>query len=76
MAEVQQLKIATAELSGEHPSKCMVPQLSVNPQMFQLMQQQQQSNQLNIHQLQQQQQQQPQSQKQNGGTTSKPESLQ
>lgn len=78
--EVQRLKLATAELGGEHPSKCMVSQLSVNHQMFQL-QQQQHSNQINIHQLQQQQQQQQhqhqqQSQQQNGSTTSKPESMQ
>jgi hypothetical protein len=74
-AEVQRLKLATAELGGEHPSKCMVPQLSVNPQMFQLMQQQP-SSQLNIHQLQQQQQQQQSQSQQNGGTTSKHESRQ
>uniref|UniRef100_A0A0V0HQA7 Putative ovule protein n=1 Tax=Solanum chacoense TaxID=4108 RepID=A0A0V0HQA7_SOLCH len=50
-AEVQRLKIATAELSAD-ASKFQ--QLSLNPQMFQS--QQQQSNQLNMHQLQQQQQ--------------------
>ncbi|KAG6653409.1 hypothetical protein CIPAW_05G074200 [Carya illinoinensis] len=71
-AEVQRLKLATAEMSGENPSKCMVPQLSGNPQMFQL-QQQQSPTQFNIHQLQQQP---PQSQQQNGSTTSKHESLQ
>ncbi|MCD7467121.1 hypothetical protein HAX54_004394 [Datura stramonium] len=49
-AEVQRLKIATAELSAD-ASKFQ--QLSLNPQMFQS--QQQQSNQLNMHQLQQQQ---------------------
>ncbi|KAG2703244.1 hypothetical protein I3843_06G121900 [Carya illinoinensis] len=71
--EVQRLKLATTELSGENPSKCMVPQLSVNTQMFQL--QQPSSTQHNIHQLQQQQQP-PQSQNQNRNTTSKPDSLQ
>ncbi|KAL4615959.1 hypothetical protein ACB092_07G164500 [Castanea dentata] len=72
-AEVQRLKLATAELGGEHPSKCMVSQL--NHQMFQ-MQQQQSSTQMNIHQLQHQQQQQQQSQQQNGSTASKSESIQ
>ncbi|CAN4112470.1 unnamed protein product [Withania somnifera] len=52
-AEVQRLKITTAELSAD-ASKFQ--QLSLNPQMFQS--QQEQSNQLNMHQLQQQQQQQ------------------
>ncbi|XP_057456510.1 bZIP transcription factor 29-like [Lotus japonicus] len=53
-AEVQRLKLATAELNGEsHPSSCLIPQHSVNPLMFQQQQQQQQQN---IH-LQQQQQQ-------------------
>ncbi|KAJ8530235.1 hypothetical protein K7X08_037070 [Anisodus acutangulus] len=52
-AEVQRLKIATAELSAD-ASKFQ--QLSLNPQMFHS--QQPQSNQLNMHQLQQQQQQQ------------------
>ena len=74
-AEVQRLKLATAELGGEHPSKCMVSQL--NHQMFQMQQQQQSSTQMNIHQLQhQQQQQQQQSQQQNGSTASKSESIQ
>ncbi|XP_059314296.1 bZIP transcription factor 29-like [Lycium ferocissimum] len=50
-AEVQRLKIATAELNAD-ASKFQ--QLSLNPQMFQS--QQPQSNQLNMHQLQQQQQ--------------------
>lgn len=58
-AEVQRLKIATAELNAD-ASKFQ--QLSLNPQMFQS--QQQQSNQLNMHQLQQQQQQQQSSQPQ------------
>ncbi|XP_041999436.1 bZIP transcription factor 29-like [Salvia splendens] len=53
-AEVQRLKLATAELSGEK-----FQQLSINPQMFQLRQQQlQQQTQLNMHQMQHQQQQQ------------------
>ncbi|XP_006359608.1 transcription factor RF2a [Solanum tuberosum] len=72
-AEVQRLKIATAELSAD-ASKFQ--QLSLNPQMFQS--QQQQSNQLNMHQLQQQQQQQQQHaqarQQLNSSTTSKHES--
>lgn len=50
-AEVQRLKMATAELSGEK-----FQQLSISPQMFQLRQQQQQ-NQLNMHQIHHQQQQ-------------------
>ncbi|CAN4107440.1 unnamed protein product [Withania somnifera] len=54
-AEVQRLKIATAELSAD-ASKFQ--RLSLNPQMFQS--QPQQSNQLNMHQLQHQQQQQQQ----------------
>ncbi|XP_042003357.1 bZIP transcription factor 29-like [Salvia splendens] len=49
-AEVQRLKLATAELSGEK-----FQQLSISPQMFQLRQQQ---TQLNMHQMQHQQQQQ------------------
>lgn len=75
-AEVQRLKLATAELGGEsQASKCLVPQLSVNPQMFHL--HHQQPTQLNIHQLQQQQQQQHnQQQQQNGSTTTKHESNQ
>lgn len=49
-AEVQRLKIATAELNGESlPSNCMIPQHSVNPMMFQQQHQHQQ------HQQQQQQ---------------------
>ncbi|KAH0643336.1 hypothetical protein KY290_034949 [Solanum tuberosum] len=70
-AEVQRLKIATAELSAD-ASKFQ--QLSLNPQMFQS--QQQQSNQLNMHQLQQQQQQQHAQARQqlNSSTTSKHES--
>ncbi|PHU10655.1 putative transcription factor PosF21 [Capsicum chinense] len=58
-AEVQRLKIATAELSADATK---FQQLSLNPQMLQS--QQQQSNQLNMHQLQQQQQQQQSSQPQ------------
>ncbi|XVE48944.1 hypothetical protein DITRI_Ditri01bG0042900 [Diplodiscus trichospermus] len=78
-AEVQRLKLATQELSGDSdPSKGMVSQqLSVNHQMFQL--HQQQSSQLNIPlQFQQQQQQPPppQPQQQNGNTTAKTESNQ
>ncbi|KAJ9704276.1 hypothetical protein PVL29_002709 [Vitis rotundifolia] len=75
-AEVQRLKIATAELGGEsQASKCLVPQLSVNPQMFHI--HHQQPTQLNIHQLQQQQQQQHnQQQQQNGSTATKHESNQ
>ncbi|XP_009627336.1 bZIP transcription factor 29 [Nicotiana tomentosiformis] len=52
-AEVQRLKLATAEISAD---AAKFQQLSLNPQMFQL--QQQQSTQLNMHHLQQQQQQQ------------------
>jgi len=67
-AEVQRLKIATAELNGEsHPSNCMIPQHSVNPMMFQQQHQQQQ------HQQQQHQQQQQQQQQQNGNANSKNE---
>ncbi|KAL6517391.1 hypothetical protein OROMI_033092 [Orobanche minor] len=52
-AEVQRLKLATAELSGD-ASKFQ--QLSISPQMFQLRhQQQQQANQLSMHQMQQKQ---------------------
>ncbi|XP_049408011.1 bZIP transcription factor 29 [Solanum stenotomum] len=74
-AEVQRLKIATAELSAD-ASK--FHQLSLNPQMFQS--QQQQSNQRNMHQLQQQQQSSQQQQhaqarqQLNSSTTSKHES--
>ncbi|XP_052203227.1 bZIP transcription factor 29-like [Diospyros lotus] len=60
-AEVQRLKLATAELSGD-PSKFQ--QLSINPQMFQLHQQQSQTAQQS--QPQSQQQQQP-----NAGTSTK-----
>ncbi|XP_020214441.1 uncharacterized protein LOC109798529 [Cajanus cajan] len=59
-AEVQRLKLATAELSGDsHGSSCLIPQHSVNPLMFQ-QQQPSASSQQNIHHLQQQQQQQHQ----------------
>ncbi|KAL2254842.1 uncharacterized protein LOC105169746 [Sesamum indicum] len=64
-AEVQRLKLATAELSGD-TSKFQ--QLSISPQMFQL--RQQQTPQLNMHQLQQQ------SQQSNGNTSAKNESNQ
>jgi hypothetical protein len=65
-AEVQRLKIATAELNGESlPSNCMIPQHSVNPMMFQ------QQHQHPQHQ--QQQQQQHQQQQQNGNANSKNE---
>ncbi|OIT27940.1 PREDICTED: probable transcription factor PosF21 [Nicotiana attenuata] len=56
-AEVQRLKLASAEISAD---AAKFQQLSLNPQMFQL--QQQQSTQLNMHHLQQQQQQQQSSQ--------------
>ena len=72
-AEVQRLKIATAELSGESASN-KFQQLSINPQMYQL-HQQQQSTQLNMHHLQQQQQQ-SQQQQQNGSANTKNESNQ
>ncbi|KAK4258549.1 hypothetical protein QN277_004990 [Acacia crassicarpa] len=58
-AEVQRLKIATTELNGEsHASGCMIPQHSMNPQMFQSQRQQSQACQSNIQmqQLQQHQQ--------------------
>ncbi|XP_062076939.1 bZIP transcription factor 29 [Humulus lupulus] len=78
-AEVQRLKIATAELGGDSlTSKCMVSQLTMNPQMYQLQQQQQQqqqqahSNQFNNQHQQHQQQASPQSQ--NGNGNSKTES--
>lgn len=67
-AEVQRLKITTAELNGD---AAKFSQLSISPQMFQLHQQQQQQ----IHQMQQQNQQQ-QSQQQNGGATTKHDSNQ
>lgn len=42
-AEVQRLKLATAELNGDsHASGCMIPQHSINPQMFQSQRQHQQ----------------------------------
>ncbi|KAM7470842.1 hypothetical protein LguiA_009025 [Lonicera macranthoides] len=72
-AEVQRLKIATAELSGESANN-KFQQLSINPQMYQ-MHQQQQSTQLNMHHLQQQQQSQQQ-QQQNGSANTKNESNQ
>ncbi|MED6150432.1 hypothetical protein PIB30_072234 [Stylosanthes scabra] len=54
-AEVQRLKLATAELNGDsHQSGCMIPQHSVNPMMFQ-QQQPSTTSQQNIH-LQQQRQ--------------------
>ncbi|RDX68573.1 Transcription factor RF2a, partial [Mucuna pruriens] len=70
-AEVQRLKLATAELSGDsHASSCLIPQHSVNPLMFQHQHQHQPqpptASQQNIH-LQQQQQQQ---QHQNGNANS------
>ncbi|KAJ8763444.1 hypothetical protein K2173_002327 [Erythroxylum novogranatense] len=79
-AEVRRLKLATAELGGDSdPTKGMVQQVSVNPQMFQL--QQPPSSQLNMHQLQQQQnmhqlqqQQQSQPQQHHGSTNPKSES--
>lgn len=61
--EVQRLKIATAELSGEK-----FQQLSINPQMFQL--RPHQPTQLNAHQLQQQQQQQQQQSSSNTSSNS------
>uniref|UniRef100_A0A5B7AED8 Putative serine/threonine-protein kinase pakB isoform X2 n=1 Tax=Davidia involucrata TaxID=16924 RepID=A0A5B7AED8_DAVIN len=69
--EVQRLKLATAELSGESSK---FQQLSINPQMFQL--HQQQPTQRNMMQQQQQQQQQSQPQPQNGATTTKHDSNQ
>lgn len=70
-AEVQRLKIATADMGGE---AAKFQQLSLNSQMYQMhqQQQQQQSSQLNMHQMQQQAQQ-SQSQ-QNESTNSKHES--
>ncbi|WVZ01645.1 hypothetical protein V8G54_022451 [Vigna mungo] len=59
-AEVQRLKLATAELSGDsHGSSCLIPQHSVNPLMFQ-QQQPPTASQQNIHLQHQQQQQQHQ----------------
>lgn len=73
-AEVQRLKLATAELNGD-PSKYQ--QLAMSSQMFQLHQQQAAQAQLNIHQLQQQQQQsQSQQQQQSGSTPAKHETSQ
>ncbi|CAI9104654.1 OLC1v1003376C2 [Oldenlandia corymbosa var. corymbosa] len=60
-AEVQRLKLTTAELNSD-PSKYQ--QVSMNSQMFQL--HQQQAAQLSMHQRQQQQQQQQQQQSQSG----------
>jgi hypothetical protein len=74
-AEVQRLKIATAELNGEsHPSSCMIPQHSGNSMMFQ-QQHHPTTSQQNIHiqQHQQQQQHQHQQQQQNGNANSKNE---
>lgn len=51
-AEVQRLKVATAELSGGDTSRFQ--QLSINPQMFQL--RHHQATQITIHQLHHQQQ--------------------
>lgn len=70
-AEVQRLKLATAELNGD-PSKYQ-QQLAMSSQMFQL--HHQQAAQLNIHQLQQQQSQSPQ-QQQSGSTPAKHETNQ
>lgn len=56
-AEVQRLKVATAELSESHSSNSLSQQLPMNPQMFHL-QHQPQMQQLSMYQLQQQQQQQ------------------
>lgn len=64
-AEVQRLKFATAELSGNDASKFQ--HLSINPNMFQLRQQQ-----MNMHQLQQHQSQ----QQANGNNTAKNETQQ
>ncbi|KAL8116095.1 bZIP transcription factor 29-like [Apium graveolens] len=61
-SEVQRLKIAAADLSGE---SCKFQQLSLNSQIFQF-RNQQQPNQLSVHQSQQQQQ---QSQLQQNGCT-------
>ncbi|KAL2329025.1 hypothetical protein Fmac_022452 [Flemingia macrophylla] len=73
-AEVQRLKLATAELSGDsHSSSCLIPQHSVNPLMFQHQHQHQQppaASQQNIHHLQQQHQQQQQHQNGNANSNS------
>ncbi|KAI3818976.1 hypothetical protein L1987_12798 [Smallanthus sonchifolius] len=61
-AEVQRLKITTAELNGD---AAKFSQLSISPQMFQLHQQQQQVHHQNPHQ-----------QLQNGGSVAKPNSNQ
>ncbi|XP_031287332.1 probable transcription factor PosF21 [Pistacia vera] len=65
-AEVQRLKVAAAEVSGEtNLSSRMAQQLSISHQMFQM--QHQQPNQINIYELQQQAQcKQLQSEQQNG----------
>ncbi|KAL3539038.1 hypothetical protein ACH5RR_002404 [Cinchona calisaya] len=72
-AEVQRLKLATADLNGD-PTKYQ--QLPMNSQMFQV--HQQQAGQLNMHQLQQQQKQQtrPQQQQESGSTATKNEANQ
>ncbi|XP_061343367.1 bZIP transcription factor 29-like [Gastrolobium bilobum] len=71
-AEVQRLKLATAELNGEsHPSGCLIPQHSVNPMMFQHQQQPPTASQQNIHLQQHQHQHQHQAQQQNGNANSK-----
>ncbi|XWS24451.1 hypothetical protein CRYUN_Cryun28dG0103700 [Craigia yunnanensis] len=63
-AEVQRLKLAAADISGEtHLSNCMAHQLSINHPMFQLHPQQPQ--QLNVYQMQQQQHQQQQQSQRN-----------
>lgn len=69
-SEVQRLKIAAADLSGESSK---FQQLSLNSQMFQF-HQQQQPNQLSVHQLQQQQQKQHSQLQQNGCTNRNHES--
>lgn len=68
-AEVQRLKIATAELNGDSH---LIQQHSVNPMMFQQQQQHQPpTSQQNIHLQQQQNQQQQQQNQQNGNANSK-----
>ncbi|KAF9618900.1 hypothetical protein IFM89_002895 [Coptis chinensis] len=77
-AEVQRLKLATAQLGGEVHNSSFAQQLSMNPQMFQ--QQHQQTNKLNMFQLKPHQQQmspQPQEQQQqNNSSVTKHESEQ
>ncbi|XP_027354089.1 transcription factor RF2a-like isoform X2 [Abrus precatorius] len=69
-AEVQRLKLATAELNGDsHASSCLISQHSVNPLLFQQQQQPPTASQQNIHLQQQQLQHQPQ--QQNGNANSK-----